>query len=156
MTATAYSHILRYITFRLADSLAGINILDVREIVPETRITRVQQAPEVVMGLANLRGQTLTILDLGIMLGLEPVIPGPHSHIIIFKHQDVGFMVDRIGDVISIGPDQIEPVPANFNTPIRQYTDHVIRKDEDLIMVLDANKLLGHTPGDGQKLEDSI
>ncbi|MFH2093289.1 MAG: chemotaxis protein CheW [Pseudomonadota bacterium] len=145
---------VRYVTFELADNLFGIDILTIREIVPEVQITRVQQAPEVVLGLMNLRGQILTVLDMGVLLGLDKVQTDNNSHIIIFKHRDVGFIVDQIGDVIAVGQHRIEPVPANIDAMVKTYLDHIIHLDDQIIMVLNGQKILAYNPADHSGIKD--
>ena len=146
------SHI-RYITFSLQDTLFGIDILNIREIVPVTQITPVQQAPDLVRGLVNLRGQVLTVLDISILMGLKPLQSGSDSHIIVFKHRNTGFLVDRIGDVITLDPGQAEPVPANIDPKIRHCMDHVIHLESELIMILRAEKIFSFSPQAVQALK---
>ncbi|MFH2061220.1 MAG: chemotaxis protein CheW [Pseudomonadota bacterium] len=142
------NHNARYITFKLADNLIGIDILDIREIVPGVKITKVQQAPQVVQGLMNLRGRILTVLDIGVLLGLEKTRINKDNRVIVFKHKDVGFLVDQIGDVVAIDQQQIEPVPANIDIVIKRYLDHIIHLDDQIIMALNSQKILAYTPND--------
>jgi purine-binding chemotaxis protein CheW len=131
-----------YVTFRLAHTPMAISILDVREIVPRIKITQVHQAPDFVMGLINLRGRILTVLDLGLLLGLEQDSPPFPGHIIIFKHWDLGFAVDRIGDMISIDPDLIESLPANMDDRIRNTMDGIANGPKEALIILNAQKIL--------------
>lgn len=142
---TGFSHDFQCISFRLDDSLIGINILDIREIVPCRRVTRISNAPRFVLGLMNLRGQILTVLDVGILLGLEKRKVRETSHVIIFKQKNVGFVVDRIGDVIGIRQADIERVPANIDPVVQEYTDHVVNLPDGILMLLNAQKLLSKT-----------
>ena len=145
MNLTKLNHTLQYVTFRLAQNLIGVNILDIREIVPCARITRVQQAPEFVMGLMNLRGQILTVLDIGVMLGLTKCRIHPDTHIFIFKHRDVGFAVDQTGDVIGTDPEHIEAVPANIESGIQKFLENIINLPDEVLMILNAKKLMSQT-----------
>jgi purine-binding chemotaxis protein CheW len=101
----------KYVTFRLSNNLIGFNILDIREIVPYIKVTDVQQSQDFVLGLMNLRGQILTVLDIGVLLGLEKRTIHSESHIIIFKHKKVGFVVDQIKDVIGTEHKNMESYP---------------------------------------------
>lgn len=134
-------HHNRYVTFKLLDTLMGINILEISEIVPDYKLTQVQQAPEFVAGLMNLRGRIFTVLDINVMLGLGNCHLDKDSHVILFKHQSVGFVVDRIGDVIGVAEDKIEPVPANIDPSMKSFMDHLIHLPEEIIMVLKGSKL---------------
>ncbi len=141
-----FEDIIRFVTFKLADNLLGMNILDIREIVPGPKITPVQHAPEAVLGLINLRGQILTALDIRVLLNFDMSINRQDSYLIVFKHHDVGFLVDQVGDVITKHPDEIESVPANIDHGIKPYMDHVIEEDSQLIMAINAQKILAYTP----------
>lgn len=141
----------RYVTFKLDDNLVGINILDIREIVPYIKITQVAQSPEFVMGLINLRGQILVVFDIGVLLGLGKRTFGKDSHIILFKHKDVGFIVDKIGDVISTDKEFSEDIPANIDSGIKEYMEKIINFSGDILLILDAQKILSKTLS-GQQL----
>ena len=80
----------QFVTFRLDNRLLGIDILKVREINRVLDITPVQHAPGYVRGLVNLRGQTITVFDLGTRLGLPPRGITGCSHNIILKQDEVG------------------------------------------------------------------
>lgn len=139
------SHTSRYVTFKLADNLVGINILNIREIVPYIKITQVPQAPDYVLGLINLRGQILMVFDIGVLLGLPKRKIGKESHIIIFKHQDVGFIVDRIGDVISTEKEATEEIPANIEPEIQAYMENIVDLPDQILMILNSRKILART-----------
>ncbi|MCP3875159.1 MAG: purine-binding chemotaxis protein CheW [Desulfobacteraceae bacterium] len=150
MNSIRLDHKFQYVTFRLAHNLIGINILDIREIVPYIKITRIQQAQEFILGLINLRGQILTILDVGVLLGLEKRKIHSQSHIIMFKHKDVGFIVDQIGDVIGADKKNIESIPANIEPGTKKYMENIINLPEEVLMILDAKKVLLHTQTDDE------
>lgn len=132
----------QYITFRLARNLMGVNILDIREIVRFTRITKVHCAPRFVMGLMNLRGQILTILDISVLLGIEKPGRDSGSHIIVFKHTNVGFAVDQIGDMFDIDTENVEAVPANIDARIQKYTDTIINLPDGVMLIINAEKII--------------
>jgi len=136
------NHNFQYITFRLARNLMGVDILDIREIVHCIRVTKVHRAPWFVMGLMNLRGQILTILDIGALLGMERPGRNSGSHVIVFKHTNVGFAVDQIGDVFDIETERIEAIPVNFAPRIQQYTDTIINLPDGVMMILNAEKII--------------
>lgn len=131
----------QYITFRLAQSLMGVDILDIREIIPCTRITRVQCAPGFVTGLINLRGQILTILDISVLMGFEKT-GQPGSHIIVFKHRNVGFVVDQIGDLFDVERSRIESIPVNVDPKIKKYSDTIVNLDDNVLMIINAGKII--------------
>lgn len=145
MSLTSLTHQSQCVTFRLGNSLLGINILDIREIISFSKITPVAQSPDFVSGLMNLRGQILTILDVGVLLDFERPPAKAGSHIIIFKHHDVGFLVDQIGDVVGMDARRIEALPANIEPGIHDYMESVINMPDKILMLLSAKKVLSGT-----------
>lgn len=132
----------QFVTFRLDDHLAGVDILKVREINRVLEVTPVQHAPAYVRGLVNLRGQTVTIFDLGVRLGLEPRVLMESSHNVILKAQDVGLLVDRIGDVEEADESLIESAPANLSGIGAEFVECVVRLKHELILILSPERIL--------------
>jgi purine-binding chemotaxis protein CheW len=93
----------------------------------------------------NLRGQILTILDIRVLLGLDSPDQVSDGHVIVFKHANVGFAVDQIGDVSSIDREKIESVPANVTPGVQAYADAVISLQEGVMVILNAHKILSCT-----------
>ena len=103
-TDTVEKKTLELITFRLGKTLYGIDINQVLGINKIHDITPVAQAPDYIKGLLNLRGQIISIIDLGIKLGLRPSATGKESRIIIVSANDeyIGLQVDQIFDVVPL------------------------------------------------------
>ena len=136
----------QFITFNIAANLVGINIKDVREINRVLDITPVQHAPEYVKGLVNLRGNTVTVFDLGNRLGLERLKVTDESHNIILKKDAVGLLVDNIGDVIEAEEDDIESPPANMGGIDSRFVEGVLKLENELLLILSADNLLKYEP----------
>lgn len=149
----------QFATFYLNDTLFGLPILAVREITPIIKMTEVPLAPEYISGLINLRGQVVTIMDLGVKLGLGKRDISEKTRLIIIKtdgelsefaieqgiktsDDPVGLLVDKIGDVISTEEEEIEPPPANMDIEDLKYVRGVIKTDEKLLTILVLNQLL--------------
>lgn len=148
----------QFATFRVDDQLFGVNVLLVREINQQTDFTPVQHAPDHVRGLINLRGHIVTIMDLGIRLGLGPREVGPNSHNIILKtneelariHMDddagvmetavdtAGLLVDAVGDVVAVDKQEIEPPPASIGEVSGRLLTGVVKLRNDLLVLLDV------------------
>ena len=127
----------QFATFRLGDRMFGIDVRIIREINRILDITPLPFSADYVRGLINLRGQIVTILDLGLRLGLPRRGTGPGSHNIILKRTSelvalpgapggvpdttsedpVGFLVDAIGDVVDVEESGIEPSPPMSARP---------------------------------------
>ena len=138
--------ISQFITFNVFNNLIGIDIRDVREINRVLDVTPVQHAPDYVKGLINLRGNTVTVFDLGKRLGLGALTVSEESHNIILKKDAVGLLVDNIGDVIETNEVMIESPPANMGGVDGKFVDGVLKLDEDLLLILSAENLLKYEP----------
>ncbi len=156
MNLIKIDHKSQYITFRLANNLIGVSILAVREIVPKFKITAVQKSPDFVLGLMNLRGQILTIFDVGVLLGFEKRRIHSDSHVIIFKHKNVGFIVDQIGDVVGAIDKNIESIPANIEPEIQKYMENIVNLPDEILMVMNAKKVLAYTQAQDEDPRDFI
>jgi purine-binding chemotaxis protein CheW len=138
------NHIIEMATFYVGTALFGMDILKVQEINKILDMTAVPQAPEYVKGILNLRGQIVTIIDLGIKLGLSGIEIGPDTRNIIVnsKNEYIGLIVDRIGDVERTSEDKIEPPPANINGITAQFFEGVYKKENSLVGILNVEKVL--------------
>jgi purine-binding chemotaxis protein CheW len=148
----------QYATFRLDERLFGLDILVVREINRILDITSVPKAKPHIRGLINLRGQIFTILDVGVKLGLPPRTVSAETHNIILKteselaaardkdvhttNDQVGFLVDAIGDVVEAEENQIEPPSANVNVAEGRFLSGVIKTEAGLLVLLNLQDLL--------------
>lgn len=123
----------------------GIDILKVHEINKKLVITIVPQSPDCVLGLMNLRGRIITVIDLAKKLGLDDnSCNETHSKIIIVYSKDeyIGLMVDQIGDVVYLDTENIDPPPVNIDSTTGQYLTGVFKTQNSLIGILDVESVL--------------
>ena len=104
-------------TFFLGDAAFGIDTAQVQEVVRVGPITPVHHAPAWVVGVMNLRGRIVTIIDLRVKLDLPHVEHGMDSRIFIVEWQgdQVGLLVDRVADAINIDANAVQPAPGNVH-----------------------------------------
>lgn len=134
--------IRQFVTFRIDGHLLGIDIAHVREINRFLDITDVPRTLPHVLGLINLRGQTVTVFDLGLRLGLAARRITDESHNVIFKTANVGLLVDRIGDVVTVNEAALDLPPANLNGIGGEFVAAVVQVETELLVVLSPEKLL--------------
>jgi len=135
----------QFVSFRIDGYLMGIDIHRVREVNMLLDITPVQHAPDFVRGLINLRGQTVLVFDMGVLMGGPSRILTDDSHNIILKADDVGLLVDHIGEVVAVEEDEIEALPANMDTQTANYADSVVKLEDDLMTIISVEKVLGQS-----------
>jgi len=152
----------QYATFLLDGHLFGIDVLLVREINQYMVITPVPLSVPSIRGLINLRGQIVTVVDLGVLIGLEPREIGRETHSLVLKTHDdlaslrlrfgnqeltgpidtVGLLVDGVGDVVDVNEKEMEPPPANVGDVDGQYLSGVIKLEKELLVLLNIGKAL--------------
>ena len=138
------NRIVELATFYVGEALCGMDILKVQEINKHMEMTRVPQAPEYVLGVLNLRGKIVTIVDLGKKLELSPTELTNESRNIIVNSRDehVGLLVDKISDVVPAKWDKVEPPPANIGGVQGKFFEGVFKTENSLIGILDVEEVL--------------
>ena len=133
-------------TFQVGEALCGMEIRQIQEINRCNQMTRVPQAPEDVLGILNLRGQIVTIIDLARRLGLGSTEPTEEARIIIVNTTGgkVGILVRRISDVVSVDLEHREPSPANMRGIQGRYFTGVCKRETGLIGLLNIDRVLSH------------
>ena len=131
-------------SFFVGEALCGMDILKVQEINKLIEMTRVPQAPEYVLGILNLRGEIVTIIDLGKKLGLKSTELNHKTRNIIVNSngEHIGLMVEQISDVIQAEWEKVEAPPANIGGVQGKYFTGVFKTEDRLIGILDVEKVL--------------
>lgn len=129
------------LTFRLGAEECGIDILRVQEIRGYEQPTRIANAPAFVMGVLNLRGVIVPVVDLRLKFGLEDLAYDTITVTAVLNvaGRTVGAVVDAVSDVVELTPNQVKPAP-DFNSTI--CSRHVIgigamtQGDRDRMLIL--------------------
>jgi purine-binding chemotaxis protein CheW len=131
-------------TFYVGEALCGMDILKVQEINKLMEMTTVPQAPDYVMGILNLRGQIVTIIDLGKKLGLVSTELNDTSRNIIVnsKGEYIGLLVSQISDVVEADWKKVEAPPANIGGVQGKFFKGVFKTENRLVGILDVEKVL--------------
>ena len=131
----------RWVSFELGGQKYALAILKVFEVLSDADIEPVPCAPQTVLGVINLRGSIVTVLDLGVWLGLEAATT---THcIIVVNHDDqaIGVRVDRILEVLDIPQDSISPVPAGAAASTASTILGYVKRNDDLLTLLEFTAL---------------
>jgi len=134
-------------TFLIGTSMYGLETSRVQEIVRVGNITRVHHAPDYIIGIMNLRGKIVTVIDSGKKLILGKLTITDESRIIIleWKGEYVGLLVDTVHDVFPVEPERIVPSPANISNAQGRYFSGVYKQEEGggmLVTLLDIDAVL--------------
>jgi purine-binding chemotaxis protein CheW len=134
----------QWVTFRLGDELYGIDVLRVQEVLRMTEISSVPGAPDFVLGIINLRGRVVTVVDTRVRFGLPSKPVGEGSRIIVVEVSDkvIGLLVDYVAEVAYVPDSQIETVPNVGADDGNRFVSGVCNRDEELLIMLDLAKLV--------------
>ena len=126
----------------------GINVFKIKEVIQCPPLTQLPEAHSVVRGVANMRGMTIPILDLGMAIGRRPLDNLEESYVIVseFNRKVQGFLVRCVDRIINLNWEEIHPPPvsAGKNT----YLTAVTRVDDSMIEIIDVEKVLSEVVGD--------
>jgi len=116
----------------------------VQEVFRYQEMTHVPLAPSVVRGLINLRGQIITAIDLRRRLGMEEISNDQKPMNIVVRTDDnvVSLLVDRIGDVLEVGDEVLEPPPETLSEVARELIPEVYKLNSSLLLTIDTDKTL--------------
>lgn len=142
--ASSNSRPLELVTFMAGRAACGVNIQDLNEINRIMLITPVPQAPSHVIGILNLRGQIVTVIDLETRLGITMPEPAsaPCNLIVHMDGEAVGLRVREIRDVVWAGEGQIAPPPSNLKGIQGRYFSGVLPHGDRLIGIVDLAAVL--------------
>ncbi len=134
-----------FVTLRVDNQLFGIPVYLIQDVLRQGSVTPVPLASPVIAGSMNLRGRTVTVIDLRKRLGLPEMQTGQENRMnIVVEHKDelVSLLVDEVGDVLSLPMDKFEKTPPNMNECWRDVSAGIYRLDDELLVVLDVAGLL--------------
>jgi purine-binding chemotaxis protein CheW len=135
---------MQCVTFELDDETYGINVMQVQEVLRETEVAPVPGAPHYVIGIINLRGNVVSVIDARIRFGLPTIERNEMTRIIVIEAQQqiIGILVDSVADVVDIKMSEIETAPNVGNEESSRYIDGVVSRGEKLLILVDLDKLL--------------
>ena len=132
------------LSFRLGEEEYGIDILAVREIRAFEKPTRIANAPAFILGVVNLRGVIVPILDLRIKFGVaKPVYDGSTVVIILnVASRVLGIVVDSVSDVLPLGQEDIRPAPEFSSAIEASFIRGLASMEGRLLILLDIAALV--------------
>jgi purine-binding chemotaxis protein CheW len=141
---TGGSPLIQFVTFILMDEVYGINVMQVQEVLRVTEIAPVPGAPNYVLGIVNLRGNVVTVIDTRKRFGLASAEVDDASRIIVIEseRQVVGILVDAVAEVVELRENEIDAAPNVGTEESSRYIQGVATQDDRLLILVDLNKLL--------------
>jgi purine-binding chemotaxis protein CheW len=151
------------VSFFIADDMYGLDIRIVKEVNPNIRISDVPLSKNTIRGLVNIRGQIVLVMDIAILFGNEPRPITDASQLVILKtaqeiqhlslvedalntelfgDKPIAFLVDCIGDVITIPEKTIEPTPPHIDETHSLFIKGVTKIEDALFTILNAEEMI--------------
>jgi len=144
------------LTFSLGGEIYGVDILRVKEIRGWSPVTRIPQSPDAVLGVLNLRGLIVPIVDLRVRFSLASAEFTPLTVIIVLSlrtqsgQRECGIVVDNVNDVVDVATETIRPSPELGAARTNEFIEGIATHDEQMLILLNAENLVSNqlsTPG---------
>lgn len=147
-----------WVLFSLKDEVYALPVSHVREILRSGSVTRVPDAPYPVLGITNLRGRVLPVVDLRLRMGLEKSDRLDSQRILVTDtlQRWIGILVDSVLEVVHLDMNQVKPPPEDIMTGQSDYLTGVYHMDELFVILLDADRVLMiHPDGKSRSTSES-
>ncbi|WED21040.1 chemotaxis protein CheW [Vibrio sp. JC009] len=140
----ANDEVLQWVTFQLEEETYGINVMQVREVLRYSEIAPVPGAPDYVLGIINLRGNVVTVVDTRSRFGLMEGEVTDNTRIIVIEseRQVIGILVDSVAEVVYLRSSEIDTTPSVGTDESAKFIQGVSNRDGKLLILVDLDKLL--------------
>lgn len=134
----------KYLTFYIGETIYGVALENVLEIIGNQEATRVPGIPSFIKGIINLRGRIVPVIDARLKIGTEEIEYDERTCIIVitWKESLVGLIVDRVAEVNDFKNEQITSIPDFANVNTNKYLSSICKVGERLVLILDCDKFL--------------
>ncbi len=141
------TNIKSYLSFKIGSEYYAANVSNVQNIIEYSEITKVPEMPKYMLGVINLRGQVLPVIDSRIKFGIENTEITTNTCILVMEVQIeneevfVGALVDGVAEVLEIEDTEVKETPSIGTTIKNEYITGVYHDGEKFIMILEMNKV---------------
>lgn len=135
--------IVQLVGFIIGEEEYAVPILSIQEIIKPITWTRVPQTPQYILGVFNLRGSVIPLIDLRVKFGLKPKNHNDETRFFVLKQGDdvAGFVIDRLTEALRIKKQNIGPAPDTLAAD-DSMIDGVGKQDDRILTILKVDKLL--------------
>ncbi len=134
----------RWVNFTVDDETYALNVLDVQEVLRDAEITPIPGAPDAIIGIINLRGNVVTVVDARIFFGLEEKAWDENSRIMVIEVSSgeiVGLVVDSVAEVIALPQTVVDQAMMAVADDRARHILGIVPQDEKLIILVDMKSL---------------
>jgi purine-binding chemotaxis protein CheW len=146
---------VQYLTFLLDGEMFGVDVCETREILDLPALTKIPQSPEYMLGVINLRGSIVPVVDLRRKFETAGSTPPGNSCVIVLEVSTaegalvIGALADEVCEVIDLDAEQIRPAPRLGSKMRTDYLKGIGQYQERFILLLETGRIFG-----GQELEE--
>ena len=135
----------RYLSFSLGEEHFALPLLEVKEVLAQPEVTPVPHTPAYFLGVMNLRGQVISVMDLRTRLGIKQRPDNLECVVIICRLGDftVGITVDAVNSVLAPQPEEISGSLELTGSKGQEYIAGVYRNQQQLVLLLNVARALG-------------
>lgn len=150
---TELTAIRQLCTFEIGDSLLGVDVREVQEVLRNQPMTPVPLASRYVSGLINLRGQIVLAVNLAECLSIEGRSDRLSGMLVVIRGDDgpVSFVVDRIRDIVHTDAKAFEPPPETLAASAGNFVLGAYELPDQLILLVDAHSILDFVSSNGSR-----
>jgi purine-binding chemotaxis protein CheW len=147
MGVSSITETSQYLTFKLEEEVFALDIGKVREVLDFTAVTKVPQTPDFMLGVINLRGSVVPVVDMRLKFGMTRTETTVNTCFIIVEiaidgeTTVLGALVDSVQEVMDLDPDQIEPPPRIGTRLKTRFIKGMGKRDNQFIIILDIDKV---------------
>jgi chemotaxis signal transduction protein len=141
---------IQLVGMKLGEEEYAIDVLKIQEIIRTVEITIVPRSDPFVLGVMNLRGKVIPVIDLRVRFNLEKTDFDKATRVIVvrFEKEQIGFVVDEVTQVIRIAKSMVEPTPPLVGSIGQEYILGICKFNERLIILLDIDRVVGEGDSD--------
>jgi purine-binding chemotaxis protein CheW len=147
MGMTGITETTQYLTFKLGDEVFAFDISNIREVIDVTAITKVPRTPEFMIGVINLRGNVVPVVDMRLKFGMSKTERTVNTCIIIvevlldLETTILGALVDSVKEVIELERGEIETPPKIWTRLRTEFIKGMGKRNDHFIIILDIDKI---------------
>ncbi len=147
MTETDITQATQYLTFKVGEEVFALDVIQVREVLDMSPITRVPRSPEFMRGVINVRGSVVPVVDLRLKFGLTKTESTVDTRIVVIEigidgeATVLGALADSVDEVIEMEPDRIEPPPRIGMRWRTEFIKGIGKHNEAFVIILDIDRV---------------
>ncbi len=158
-TSLAGMNRMELLLFKIkGEQLFGINVFKVREVIRTPQVSSVPKADPRIVGVADIRGQTMPMIDLAKSLDLDPIVPDEYENSLTivteFNSTVQGFLVENVDRIVHLSWDDILPPPDTLMNV--NYLTGITRVHDQIVQIVDVEKVLTEVSGTKVEVSDEF